>query len=117
MTPLAEQKCTACRPGASALSVDEQQGLLRELSEWRLSIGSDDVPKLDKTYKFTDFRAALDFTQSVGKLAEDENHHPQLLTEWGRVSVTWWTHSIKGLHLNDFILAARCDLVYERGET
>jgi 4a-hydroxytetrahydrobiopterin dehydratase len=64
---------------------------------------------LEKVYAFPDFAKALAFTNRVGELAESENHHPAILTEWGRVTITWWTHKIKGLHRNDFIMAARTD--------
>jgi len=51
----------------------------------------------------------MDFTNQVAKIANDEDHHPAILTEWGKVTVTWWTHKIRGLHLNDFIMAAKTD--------
>ncbi len=64
-------------------------------------------------YKFSNFVAALDFTNRIGALAEAENHHPALLTEWGKSTVTWWTHKIKDLHLNDLIAASKTDAIYE----
>ena len=64
-------------------------------------------------FKFKNFVQALEFTNQVGRLAEEECHHPALLTEWGRVTVTWWTHKIKGLHRNDFVMAAKTDELYE----
>ena len=60
-----------------------------------------------------DFAEALEFTNDVGAIAEEEGHHPAILTEWGRVTVTWWTHKIRGLHRNDFIMAAKTDQIYE----
>ena len=63
-------------------------------------------------FTFGSFAEALAFTDAVGALAEAEGHHPAILTEWGRVTVTWWTHAIKGLHRNDFIMAARTDELY-----
>ncbi|WP_290787293.1 4a-hydroxytetrahydrobiopterin dehydratase, partial [Halomonas sp.] len=62
-------------------------------------------------FTFKDFVQALDFTQRVGEIAEQADHHPAILTEYGKVTVTWWSHKIKGLHRNDFILAARTDEV------
>ena len=62
-------------------------------------------------FQFDDFAQALDFTNRVGAIAEDQGHHPALLTEWGRVTVAWWTHKIRGLHRNDFVMAARTDEV------
>ena len=68
---------------------------------------------LERTFQFPDFATALAFTNRVGMQAEAEGHHPAILTEWGRVA--WWTHKIKGLHLNDFIMAARTDGLYMAG--
>ena len=67
---------------------------------------------LERVFKWKNFVQALAFTNRVGELAEEEGHHPALLTEWGKVTVTWWTHKIKGLHRNDFIMAARTDQLY-----
>lgn len=71
-----------------------------------------DVRKLRHSFRFPDFAAALAFTDAVGAAAEESGHHPALLTEWGRVTVTWWTHKIRGLHRNDVIMAARTDVLY-----
>jgi 4a-hydroxytetrahydrobiopterin dehydratase len=84
------------KPGASDWQVVERDGILR----------------LERLFKFKNFVQALDFTDRVGAVAEEEGHHPALLTEWGRVTVTWWTHKIKGLHRNDFIMAAKTDELY-----
>ena len=70
------------------------------------------VPRIEREYTFKDFRAALGFTVEVGELAEREQHHPDIHLAWGRVRVETWTHKIKGLHRNDFILAAKCDRIY-----
>jgi 4a-hydroxytetrahydrobiopterin dehydratase len=67
------------------------------------------IKRLERTFRFDNFAQALAFTDRVGEQAEEEGHHPALLTEWGKVTVTWWTHKIKGLHQNDFIMAARTD--------
>ena len=66
------------------------------------------------TTNLDDFAQALKLTTEIAKLAEQEQHHPALLTEWGRTTVTWWTHKIKGLHRNDFIMAAKTDQLYLR---
>jgi 4a-hydroxytetrahydrobiopterin dehydratase len=66
-------------------------------------------------YSFNNFVEAIAFTNRVGELAEEENHHPALLTEWGKVTVTWWTHKIRGLHRSDFIMAAKTDKYYQSG--
>jgi len=82
--------------------------LLRDIPAWRV-VARDGERRLERVVTFPDFAAALAFTNRVGAAAESEGHHPALLTEWGRVTVTWWTHAIGGLHRNDFIMAARTD--------
>lgn len=79
---------------------------MRELPQWWI-IEQDGVPRLQRVFTFKDFASALAFTNEVGRIAEEAQHHPLIVTEWGRVTVQWWTHSIGGLHRNDFILAAR----------
>ena len=71
----------------------------------------DGIPCLERVFKFKNFAEALEFTNQVGAIAEEEDHHPKLVTEWGKVSVQWWTHKIKGLHKNDYIMAAKTDLL------
>jgi len=69
----------------------------------------DGVQRLRREFRFADFRQAMDFAVQVGELAEREQHHPDLQLSWGRVVVETWTHKIRGLHRNDFILAAKID--------
>ncbi|HVK98291.1 MAG TPA: 4a-hydroxytetrahydrobiopterin dehydratase [Dongiaceae bacterium] len=109
-TKLSEQVCEACRADAPKVSDAELKELLRQIPDWS-PISRDGVLLLERVFKFKDFAQALAFTNRVGALAEEAAHHPALLTEWGKVTVTWWTHKIKGLHKNDFILAARTDEV------
>jgi len=73
----------------------------------------DTIKRLTRNYDFKNFAEAIAFTNRVGDLAESEAHHPALLTEWGRVTVSWWTHKIRGLHVNDFIMAAKTDALSE----
>ena len=68
--------------------------------------------RLERTFRFKNFRLALAFTDRVGELAESEAHHPQIVTEWGEVAVAWWTHAIRGLHRNDYVMAAKTDQLY-----
>ncbi len=82
-----------------------------QIPEWAV-IEIDGIKRLERKFKFKNFIEALEFTNRVGTLAEAEDHHPALLTEWGSVTVTWWTHSVGGLHRNDFIMAARTDEIY-----
>jgi 4a-hydroxytetrahydrobiopterin dehydratase len=67
------------------------------------------IQRLERVFRFRDFKEALEFTNRVGALAEEEGHHPAILTEWGQVTVTLWTHKIRALHRNDFLIAAKID--------
>jgi len=82
--------------------------LLGNIPDWNIEV-HDGVMQLEKLFTLINFVKALAFTNQVGEIAETEGHHPLLLTEWGKVTVTWWSHKIKGLHRNDFIMAARTD--------
>jgi 4a-hydroxytetrahydrobiopterin dehydratase len=84
----------------------EIKKLLEGVPGWEVK-AKNGIKRLRRTFTFADFRKALDFTDKVGELAEAEQHHPKLVTEWGKVTVVWWTHSAKGLHMNDFIMAAK----------
>jgi 4a-hydroxytetrahydrobiopterin dehydratase len=108
MENLNKMRCTACRRDAPRVTDAEIAELKPQIPEWR-PIERDGIPRLERVFVFDNFAAALAFTNKVGALAETEGHHPALLTEWGRVTVTWWTHKIRGLHRNDFIMAAKTD--------
>lgn len=108
MAALTAEKCEACRAGAPRVTPEEAADLRRQVPEWELA-EIDGIPRLERTYRFSNFVEALAFTNRVGELAEEEGHHPAILTEWGRVKVSWWTHKIRGLHRNDFIMAAKTD--------
>jgi 4a-hydroxytetrahydrobiopterin dehydratase len=111
MQTLAEMKCVACRKDAPRVTDDEIAELQPQIPDWEL-LEVDDVKRLRRVFSFDDFAQAMGFTQKVGEIAEEEGHHPSLLTEWGRTTVTWWTHKIKGLHRNDFVMAAKTDRLY-----
>ena len=111
MSELAKMKCEACRKDAPRLTAEETAALLGQVSGWQV-VEREGIPRLERVFEFTDFAGALAFTNSVGAIAEEEDHHPALLTEWGRVTVGWWTHKIKGLHRNDFIMAAKTDRTF-----
>lgn len=115
MPSLAQAHCEACRADAPRVSDEELAELIREIPDWNIET-RDGHLELKKVYLFSNFRHALAFTNAVGEIAEAEGHHPDLLTEWGKVTVTWWSHSIKGLHRNDFIMAARTDEVAKTAE-
>jgi 4a-hydroxytetrahydrobiopterin dehydratase len=111
VSSLTQFKCVPCRGGDPPLDAAEIATLTPEIPEWNL-VEKDGIPRLERSFKFKNFVEALGFTNQIGQLAEEEGHHPALLTEWGRVSVSWWTHKIKGLHRNDFIMAAKTDQLY-----
>jgi 4a-hydroxytetrahydrobiopterin dehydratase len=95
------------------VTADEIKELQPQVPKWRI-ITEDGIPKLDRSFKFKNFKDAIAFTDAVGAEAEEEGHHPRLTTEWGLVAVTWWTHKIRNLHKNDFIMAAKTDRLYEK---
>ena len=108
MSQLREMKCVVCRGGEPTLTDSEIYMLQPQIPEWQVREG-DGVKRLERVFKFKNFAQALLFTDKVGALAEEEDHHPLIITEYGRVTVNWWTHKIGGLHRNDFIMAARTD--------
>lgn len=111
MSSLDIMRCTACRGGEQPLSRAEIEDYLPQVPEWKLEKQNGSY-SLEQSFRFPDFSAALEFTNRIGKLSEKEGHHPSILTEWGRVSVRWWTHKIRGLHRNDFIMAAKSEKTY-----
>lgn len=110
MTNLAGMKCVACRGDEPKLTDAEIEDLLLQLHQWQVK-DIDGVKRLEKVFKFKNFIQALEFTNRIGEIAEQEDHHPLIITEWGRVTLQWWTHIIKGLHKNDFIMAAKSDAI------
>jgi 4a-hydroxytetrahydrobiopterin dehydratase len=113
MGDLSQQVCEACRPDAPRVTESESEELLATLDDWQI-VDKKGVAQLLKVYSFENFVKALDFTNKVGEIAESEGHHPALLTEWGKVTVRWWTHKIHGLHKNDFIMAAKTDELIDK---
>ena len=108
MEELLKQKCVACRADAPRVTDDELPDLIRQIPDWQ-TITKDSILMLNRVFKFDNYVQSLEFTKKVAALAEEEDHHPAILLEWGRVEVTWWSHKIKGLHMNDFIAAAKTD--------
>ena len=105
---LKQMKCVACRGDEPKLTGDEIEALKPQVPDWNV-VERDGIKRLERTYKFRNFAQALDFTNKVGEAAEEEGHHPVIEFTWGRATVTWYTHKIKGLHQNDFIMAAKTD--------
>jgi len=112
MNNLAAGKCVACRGGEPMLTEAEIEELKFHVPEWQVK-SVDGMNRLERIFKFKNFAQALEFTNKIGAIAEEEDHHPRIITEWGRVTLQWWTHIIKGLHKNDFIMAAKADELYE----
>jgi 4a-hydroxytetrahydrobiopterin dehydratase len=113
MDSLLHMNCVPTRGGEPTLTDEEISDLHPQVPEWQI-VERDHKQRLERAFKFKNFVQALQFTNQVGDLAEAEDHHPALLTEWGKVTVTLWTHSIGGLHRNDFIMAAKTDRLYAK---
>lgn len=108
MSELATKQCIPCRGGVLPVKGTELGALQQQLSGgWRVV----DEHHLEKEYHFDDFRQALDFTVKVGEMAEEQNHHPDIILAWGKVKVTIWTHKIDGLTESDFVFAAKVDVL------
>jgi 4a-hydroxytetrahydrobiopterin dehydratase len=106
MSDLADKTCTPCRGGVPPLEGEELDRLAAQLGGgWRVI----ESHHLEKEYRFPDFRQALEFTNRIGELAEEVDHHPNIFLTWGRVRVELWTHKIDGLNEADFVWAAKAD--------
>ncbi|KAF3977448.1 MAG: 4a-hydroxytetrahydrobiopterin dehydratase [Methylococcales symbiont of Iophon sp. n. MRB-2018] len=108
MNQLSRNTCEACKVGAPLATEEEIAEFMQQLPYWDI-IEEKGIKRLKRVFTFNNFVDAVAFTQQVAVLAEEENHHPSILTEWGTTTVCWWTHKIKGLHVNDFIMAAKTD--------
>lgn len=109
---LSKEKCVACRRDSPQVTEEEMVLLHSNISEWSIS-ALDGINRLTRIYDFNNFAEASRFAGCVADIAENEGHHPRLTVEWGRVTVEWWTHKIKGLHRNDFVMSAKTDNLYE----
>ena len=110
MPDLSEMSCAPPRKGAPPLDDEQIAKLKPQVAAWEI-IRIEGIQRMQRSFKFKNFTEALAFTNKVGMLAEEEDHHPMLVTEWGKVTVSWWTHAVRGLHQNDFIMAAKTDSV------
>ena len=108
MTDLANNKCEACRVGAPVLTDEEKAELFPQIPDWEMVV-IDEIEQLSRTYTFKNFIEAMAFANRLAEISEEEGHHPAILVEWGRVSVRWWSHKIKGLHRNDVVMAAKTE--------
>ncbi len=113
MNALRQQQCVACRADSPRVTPQEIAELSPQIPDWQI-VEREGEKQLERVFHFADFAQALAFTMRVGELAEEQDHHPRIITEWGKVTLTWWTHKIHGLHRNDFIMASRTDEIYEK---
>ncbi len=112
MDDLIRMHCSRVEASSPRLKEGEIEQLMQKLPGWQ-TYEKDGELRLEKVFRFEDFNQAVAFTNRVAKAAGEEDHHPAILTEWGKVTVTWWTHKIKGLHQNDFIMAAKTERLYK----
>ncbi len=106
MSQLSKQTCEACSIDASTLCQSEIEALMREVQSWKL-VTEDNIQKLERVFQTGNYTKSIQFTNAVAELAESADHHPLMIVEYSSVTVVWWSHKIKGLHKNDFIMAAK----------
>ncbi len=111
MNELEQMHCTVVNASTPRLADREITEYKSNLPEWRVYEKEGEL-RLERVFTFKDFNQAVVFTNKVAQVANEEDHHPAILTEWGKVTVTWWTHKIRSLHLNDFIMAAKTDKLF-----
>ena len=111
MINLSAGKCIPCRGGEPSLTDAEIANMLLHVSQWQ-TIELDSILRIQRVFKFKNYAQAVEFTNKIATIAEEEDHHPLIILEWGRVTVQWWTHVVKGLHRNDFIMAAKTDEIF-----
>ena len=109
---LSKNSCEACREDAPALKEKEIEELLIKIPSW-IIYEDEGIKKLICSFAFSNYQQSVDFNSKIANLAEKEDHHPDILLEWGKVTVTWWSHKINGLHMNDFICASKTDDIYK----
>ena len=114
MDPLVRMHCVPYRKDEPALTEQQTAEVHSQVREWNVIVRAG-IKRLERSFAFADFAQALSFANKVGELAEAENHHPAILIEWGKATVTWWTHAVQGLHRNDFIAAAETDRLFAPG--
>jgi 4a-hydroxytetrahydrobiopterin dehydratase len=114
MAGLAVERCIPCRGGEPPLAESEIAALLPHIPQWQ-TLQQDGILRLHRVFKFKNYIQAVEFTNKIAAIADLEDHHPLIVLEWGKVTVQWWTHVVKGLHKNDFIMAAKTDALFARG--
>jgi 4a-hydroxytetrahydrobiopterin dehydratase len=109
---LSQSSCEACKLDAPILSEQEIQELAPQIPSWMIH-EEEGIKRLICSFAFSSYEDSVNFTNKVAKLAEEEDHHPEIVLEWGNVTVSWWSHKIKGLHKNDFICASKTDNLFK----
>jgi 4a-hydroxytetrahydrobiopterin dehydratase len=102
---LGDKKCVPCEGGITAMEMGKAEKMLEEVPGWNLT--EENVLKIEKIFKFKDFKQNMKFVNKVADIAENEGHHPNFMINWNKTTLTLWTHSISGLSENDFIMAAK----------
>ena len=111
MSDLSNTPFQVCHKDTPTVAKEQAAVLLAQLPGWEIKT-INGIEQLQREYKFRNFVDAMAFAGRITDLAEQENHHPSILIEWGKATLTWWTHTINGLHQNDFVMAARSDKAY-----
>jgi 4a-hydroxytetrahydrobiopterin dehydratase len=109
---LAEKTCVPCRGGVSPLNEEEARRYLADTPGWTFAAGAD---RIERRFKYKDFASAMEFARKVGELADREGHHPDIAVGWGYCGISFQTHKIRGLHENDFIMAAKVNALAGEG--
>ncbi|MDE2837829.1 MAG: 4a-hydroxytetrahydrobiopterin dehydratase [Chloroflexota bacterium] len=112
---LADEQCVELNAQSTLATPEEAAAMRADLPEWSVA-NEDGIDQLVCAFRFRTFALALAFTNAVGEAAEEQGHHPRIVTEYGRVTVSWWTHFLGGLHRNDFIMAARTDALAQQNQ-
>jgi 4a-hydroxytetrahydrobiopterin dehydratase len=108
---LASKTCTPCRGGIPPLTREQAELFHPQAPDWQLA---EEARRIERSFRFSNFREALTFVQEIGELAESEGHHPNISFGWGNATVSLQTKKIKGLHENDFIMATKIDRIFAR---
>lgn len=104
------QTCEACHSGSPKLSNEEIKHLHAHVPDWEIA-EVEGVPRLTRTFRIKGWQEPVAFVAAVARVADENDHHPRITLDWGSVQIEWWTHAIKGLHQNDFIMAAKTDKI------
>lgn len=116
MNDLSHERCIHPQRGTPPLSRQEIDQWMPLLPGWEL-IEIDGITRLQQTFRFKNYLRLLEFAQQLGTRAEEQDHHPRMIVEWGKITIQWWTHTVNGLHRNDFIMAAVTDKLFHSFST